>query len=188
MSTKYSLTGKRNAALAQSLLRQCMIFGDFPMHSGGHSDWIFDALKILENNYLLWQTIEALDLQEPVAGIEYGGSIFAALALGKNQSAPILVRREDQDSAVYCLLGGRLKATVYPQVTLLDDVVRTGSSMRAAKRALMERGIEVAREVCILNRSPDYPAECLVTREEALDYRRENQPRGAGQPLPEGVQ
>ena len=188
MSTKYSLSSSHDAELAQSLLRQCMIFGDFSMHSGGHSDWIFDALKILENRYLLWQTIEALYIQEgPLAGIEYGGSIFAALALGRYQSAPILVRKEDQDSAVYCLLGGRLQATVYPQVTLLDDVVKTGSSMRAAKRALMDRGIEVAREVCILNRSPDYPAECLVTRQEALDYRSENQPRGAGQLLPESV-
>lgn len=187
MSTKYSLTGKHNAVLAQSLLRQCMVFGDFPMHSGGSSDWIFDALKILENRYLLWETIGALNLQEPVAGIEYGGSVFSALALGKNQAVPILVRKEDQESVVYCLLGGRLQATLYPQVTLLDDVVKTGNSMRAAKRALMNRGIEVAREVCILNRSPSYPAECLVTRQEALDYRRENQPRGAGQPLPEGV-
>lgn len=175
MSTKNHLETDRSAELAQKLLRRCMVFGDYTMHSGEHSLWLFDCLKLFEDPDLFRQAMDALKLYWPVAGIEYGGSLLAAMRAGEGNSTPILVRKESEGGGIYYAQNSG-RAWEH-KITLIDDVVTTGTSMWMAKMSLEMEGFKVIRQVCILNRSPNqYPAECLVTRQEAVDYYQANKP------------
>lgn len=176
---KYHLEVDRSAELSRRLLQRCMVFGDYTMHSGAPSLWLFDCLKLFEDFVLLTEAMDALNLSSPVAGIEYGGSLLASIHHAQRHSIPILVRKVE-GSPVYHWQNPNQPWN--HDVTLIDDVVTTGESMRDGKEALEKLGFAVTRQVCILNRSPIYPSECLVTRQEALDYYNENKPEAHRQP------
>ena len=126
----------------QAILDLCIVKGDFVLHSGAKSSWKLVVERITGDS--LQQVYDAMNIKPdswPI-GIPTGGTyildhvyIFDHVPLLYSSSAP---------------------------VTLVDDVVTTGSSMELAKTLLEQAGIKVIDQVCILNRG-DYPCRSLFT-------------------------
>lgn len=141
-------------------LAECVTFGDFLLHSGQKSDWIFDSLKLsyTQRKDVLWCLgIEGYRLLEKITviGIELGGALIAYT----DCVYPGLVRK---DGTVY------LPNSCDDKAILLDDVCTTGSTFKMAKRALQKEGITVTKCMCIINRG-NYPCESLFTGDEIYE-------------------
>ena len=134
------------------IVRSCITVGPSTSHSGLELPWKCDLLQAIPDLYFMAAKLGIADGNVPVAGIELSGYIFA---LQSGDLWTILVRK---DGSVYCPRPCDLEGHRYP-VTLVDDVVTTGASMRAAESALMAHGIEVGDHVCILDRRDEFPEQ-----------------------------
>ncbi len=132
-----------------AIVRSCVVRATLINHSG-LLPWHCDLLKTIPMLYFMAGALGIADESGPIAGIELAGYVFALEADGL---WTILVRK---DGSVYCPGHCDRRGHARP-VTLVDDVVTTGASMRNAESALMTHGITVADRVCILDRREEFP-------------------------------
>lgn len=96
--------------------------GKFKLHSGEESTYIFDVLEIIHDQEFLKAFREFVKYETYLVGIEFGGSIMAALS-GK----PFGIIRKD----------GTVYGNIPDNYTLIDDVVTTENSLRNAHKSLV---------------------------------------------------
>ena len=135
--------GRREADLyseadLQNAIRLCIIEGDFTLHSGQRSNWICDLFQVWSTGWFS-RFILALDSSYPLVGVEFGGAV---LALCSNRSCGLI--RKD---GTYIPHWSRPK-----EVSLVDDVVTTESSLAEASIALDVLGVQVKEYLCVLDR------------------------------------
>jgi len=133
-----------------------IIFGNFTLHSGGETYWLFDALRIKEQ---FTQLMAELSPKFYAVGIEFGGALMSQAFY----SASGLVRKNGD---VY--IGERYSQV--SRVTLIDDVCTTEASFLAAAERLAFIGLGVHEYMCIMDRrGPEdrkLEVKSLVTVEE----------------------
>lgn len=143
------------------IVRSCIVQGRFISHSGLELPWKWEWQRAGPRNLKL--LAEALGISYPVAGIDRGG--WALVINLPGNGTKILVQRDRVDTA---------GEVVRSPVTLIDDVVTTERSFRAAEIVLEIEGIAVRERVCILDRrtecgvSISKPIRSLFTTEEVL--------------------
>ena len=156
--------------------------GDFTLHSGEQTNWIFDTLTILDDlnlnyGYLASKFPIYLEKGKLICfGIEFGGAIIAQRLF----NTPGIIRKNGD---VYIpkfykkiYHSGTIIPALNDKVMILDDVVTTESSMRWAEDILKKKDIEVDYRGCILDRRSidnrkEYPIYSLVTWEQIMDSR-----------------
>lgn len=140
------------------VLKPCVKYGDFTLHSGQKSTWICDVLELLPRFY---DFMLYLHPKFPVVGIELGGALLVtATYFFDNSDTPHfgILRK---DGSLYGL-SSNIKG-----VSLVDDVVTSENSFVAATAQLSNMGIHVNEYLCILDRRPEVfktlPIKSLVT-------------------------
>jgi len=115
------------------LVKRCIRYGDFTLHSGQKSGWVCDLLLV--QRYFP-SFLASLKPTYPVVGIELGGLLLS-------QPGGAFIRKD-----------GSYYSNGYQPiwVSLLDDVVTTEQSMSEASLALDKLGIEVREYLCVLDR------------------------------------
>ena len=127
-----------------SVLRN-ITYGEFTLHSGQHSTWIFDALPLLSDfvDFMVY-----LDPKFTTMGIEFCGSLLAIAKDGVNAG---IIRK---DGKIYepPSYGSRYNRRI---VTLVDDVVTTEGSFISATMSLAAANIQVGEYIALLDRRQD---------------------------------
>lgn len=121
------------------ILRSCIKRGKFQLHAGQETDWRFDIEEVPGDLQLLMMTLSP---HYDLAGIDQGG---AELACSLNAFSVIVYK----NGMVYPSLVGF--ASLHP-VSLVDDVVTTEASFKAAEDALLKNGYIVAERLAVLDR------------------------------------
>lgn len=121
------------------ILRPCIKRGLFQLHSGRKTNWRFD---VEEAQGHLRTLMLALSPSYDLAGIWLGGS---KLVLSVDLYAVIVYK-----TGTVCP-GPDGSAKLYP-VSLVDDVVTTEASFKAAEDALVKNGYVVAERLVVLDR------------------------------------
>lgn len=119
------------------VFKDCIKYGDFTLHSGQKSSWIFDALLGREH-WSAW--LRVLQQVYPPVGIEFGGSLLAQTMGGG------IIR---QDGTYY---EPRWLTAPTSLVSLIDDVCTTEASFNRATAELANQGIKVGEYLCLLDR------------------------------------
>jgi orotate phosphoribosyltransferase len=126
---------KREWQKFMEIMHSCIRYGEFTLHSGRKTDWLCDLLLVRE---MLPTFCYTLKPQYKTVGIELGGFLMSG-AMGSG-----FIRKD---------------GTYYPRkrnepliVTLVDDVVTTETSLKAATEVLVGLGLVVGEYICILDR------------------------------------
>ena len=133
------------------IVRGCIVPEPFVSHSGLELPWKWEWERAGPRNLKLFA--EALCTRYPVAGIDRGG--WALVVNLPGNGSRVLVQRDVVNT------GGE---PIDAPVTLIDDVVTTGRSFRAAEIALELHGIAVRERVCVLDRRK----ECGVSTQQNI--------------------
>ena len=131
------------------LLQECIILGDFTLHSGDHSDWkfIIENMSDLTKRKLERCIAQHIEAQTLPIGIESGGAYIV-------REAGYRIYRYGTISKDGILSLTAIGGGIHGQwATLVDDVVTTGTSLTVATQQLRNYGIHVVHTVCVLNRS-----------------------------------
>lgn len=156
--------------ISQELARLCVVRGDFTLHSGEKSDWIFDfgrawGVPKLRRKSLWLTPVDTSQLI--VFGIPAGIEFWGALEVSRARSH-IIIRK---DGSVWRRIHkdeDYLRSAVY----LFDDVVTTGSSMTKAEATLSKLGHHVVARSCILNRGNIPGIDSVVSMEDVEEVLR----------------
>ncbi len=127
----------------KDVVKKCIVYGDFILHSGQTTNWKCDLLLQLDHFCSL---MVGLWPRHPIIGIELGGALLAQS--WSNRSG--IIRK---DGSLY-----------WPQpkdrtVSLIDDVTTTGNSFKEAEKILAKNGIKVVERLVILDRRIDKDIE-----------------------------
>lgn len=131
--------------------------GKFKLHSGDESNYIFDVLEIIHDQEFLKAFREFIKYEDYLVGIEFGGSILAAIS-GK----PFGIIRKD----------GTVYGDVPDNYTLIDDVVTTETSLRNAYTTLTisHNFKPINQFMCVVDRRPydkrDLHVEAMLVHSE----------------------
>jgi len=130
-----------------SVLRH-ITYGEFILHSGQHSTWIFDAIPLLSDfiDFMVY-----LDPKFTTMGIEFCGSL---LAIAKDGGRAGIIRKDGKiyEPPSYKICWKRDNRRI---VTLVDDVVTTEGSFLSSTRSLAAANIQVGEYIALLDRRPD---------------------------------
>jgi len=117
-------------------LLNAITYGSFTLHSGDKSTWICDILKVRDKfNEFLFELFPT----KPLVGIEFGGAL---LAYSWSPFSGIYRK----DGSIY------LPSGTQHDISLIDDVVTTETSMKEAENGLREIGVNIVERLCILDR------------------------------------
>ena len=126
--------------MTKSIIYQCLKEGDFILHSGQKSKYLFDTMELIRNEDFLEEFYEFIG-NDFVVGIEFGGAILAAMNSGY-QGKFAVIRK---DGTIYGSL-------IPKKFVLLDDVVTTENSIRTAAKLLSNIGHCYNKVKCIVDR------------------------------------
>ena len=116
--------------------------GNFTLHSGQKSNYIFDIMKLIRNEDFLKEFDEFIK-GDFIVGIEFGGSILAALNANSRYQRNFAIIRKD----------GTIYGDSIPKhYVLLDDVVTTENSLRTAMKQLGGIGHYPDEIKCVVDR------------------------------------
>ena len=118
--------------------------GDFTLHSGQKSKYLFDIMKLINNEDFLSKFRE-FTKGDFLVGIEFGGAILASLDGGYTKKFAIIRK----DGTIY-------GSPIPKKYVLLDDVVTTENSVRMASEQL-------AKQLGGIGHYPD-EIKCIVDR------------------------
>lgn len=141
--------------LARRIKSRAHLTGNFVLRSGATSTEYFDKYLLEADPPLLWDIAEAMaplvpDDIDALAGLELGG-VPIAVALSQVTGLPTrFVRKEAKTYGTSRLAEG---GDIHGQrLLIVEDVITTGGQVRAAARALRERGAIVDQVVCVIDR------------------------------------
>ncbi len=138
----------------RQLMDQCIVKGDFVLHSGQKSSWKFEAERMSLELIHPIKLILGFNPEGMPLGIPTGGEWFVKHSF-----------------IYYAKLTDFLEGPYPTQVTLFDDVVTTGASMRAATQVIEGSKARVVDRVCLLNRSGGlYQCRSVLTLEDVLAW------------------
>ncbi|KKL26256.1 hypothetical protein LCGC14_2397080, partial [marine sediment metagenome] len=122
--------------------------------SGQASSWKFEIEKMSKELIHPIKLILGFNPEGMPLGIPTGGEWFVKHSF-----------------AYYAKLTDFLEGAYPTQVTLFDDVVTTGASMRAATQVIESSKARVVDKLCLLNRSEDlYECRSILTLEDVLAW------------------
>ena len=140
--------------LKRQLMDQCIVKGDFVLHSGQKSLWKFEIERMSKELIHPIKVVLAFNPKGMPLGIPTGGEWFVKHSF-----------------AYYAKLTDFSEGAYPTEVTLFDDVVTTGASMRAATQVIESSKARVVDKVCLLNRSEDlYECRSILTLEDVLAW------------------
>ncbi len=123
----------------KSIIHTCLQEGNFTLHSGQKSKYLFDVMKLI-NNFDFQQEFTRFVDGDFLVGIEFGGSILAMLNGNKNFA---IIRK---DGTIY---GNQIPK----EYVLLDDVITTENSVRTAMAQLYKTIGYYPEEIkCVVDR------------------------------------
>ena len=102
--------------MIKDIILTCKKEGDFTLHSGEKSSYLFDVMEII-NDEFFQQAFINFTRRDMLVGIEFGGAMLVMLV-----DAPFGFVRKD----------GTIYGYVPDNYTLVDDVVTTENSIRKA--------------------------------------------------------
>ena len=102
----------------KSIIHTCLKEGNFTLHSGQKSKYIFDVMELI-SDFNFKQEFDKFVDGDFLVGIEFGGSILSMLNRNKNFA---LIRK---DGIIY---GNKIPK----KYVLIDDVITTENSVRTA--------------------------------------------------------
>lgn len=111
----------------KSIIYTSLIRGDFTLHSGQKSKYLFDVMKLIKNPDFLLDFHE-FTKGDFLVGIELGGAILAAIDGGYVKDFAIIRK----DGTIY-------GSPIPKKYVLLDDVITTENSVRMASKQLVEQ-------------------------------------------------
>jgi orotate phosphoribosyltransferase len=142
-------------ALARRIYSASYITGRFRLRSGAFSDEYFDKYLFESDPALLWDIAQAVSSLIPsgvdaLAGLEMGG-IPIATVLSQITGIPALFIRKKPKEYGTCKLaeGGEVAGR---RLVIIEDVVTTAGQVRESAKALRERGADIVRVVCVIDR------------------------------------
>ena len=133
------------------IVKQCVKYGQFELHSGKRSNWICDLLEAKE---FFKHFVYLLVPRHTLVGIEFGGALLVA----STKTNYGIVRKDSNFYAPGLIKDGRI-------ITLVDDVVTTEDSFRHAEMILNHYSISVGERLVVLDRRKEItlPIRSLVT-------------------------
>ncbi len=123
-----------------STIYSCLTKGDFTLHSGQKSKYLFDTMKLISNHDFMEEFYNFVD-GDFLVGIEFGGSILASM-YGSETLKFAIIRK---DGTIY-------GSPIPKRFVLLDDVVTTENSIRTASKLLSNIGYYYDEVKCIVDR------------------------------------
>jgi orotate phosphoribosyltransferase len=141
--------------LGRELVRAALLEGDFVLSSGRRSRYYFDKYLFETDPRLLGAIAEHLasllpDDTQRLAGPELGAVALAA-AVSLRAGLPfVIVRRAGKEYGTARAIEGRLQAG--ERLTLVEDVLTTGSQAVQAAERLREAGAEVRVALAVVDR------------------------------------
>ena len=114
---------------------ECYTEGNFILHSGEKSNYLFDVLKLINNGEFIQNVWDFLEKDSPLVGIEFGGAILASIVFIDDFS---IIRKD-----------GTIYGEIPNNYTLFDDVVTTENSI---KTAIEQIGKEPKKIKCVVDR------------------------------------
>lgn len=103
--------------MSKLIMEECYTEGNYTLHSGDSSNFIFDVLKVVNNPMFIDYLPTFFKDDNHIVGIEFGGALIAAMSGG-----PFSIVRKD----------GTIYGNIPDDYTLVDDVVTTEGSLREA--------------------------------------------------------
>jgi orotate phosphoribosyltransferase len=141
--------------LGTSLIRTCLIRGEFQLRSGAVSNEYFDKYRFESAPDLLKAIAKRLSGLLPsgiqaLAGLELGG-IPIATALSQQTGIPVLFVRKSAKEYGTCRLveGGEVGGK---RVVVIEDVVTSGGQLLQSSVQLRSLGAEIAAAICVVDR------------------------------------
>jgi orotate phosphoribosyltransferase len=142
--------------LAKRIYDTAHITGDFLLRSGKRSNEYFDKYLFEADPVLLKDIATAMVKLVPegvdaLAGLEMGGIPIATM-LSQLTGLPVLfVRKKPKDYGTCKIAeGGQVRGR---KLLIVEDVVTSGGAILDASKALREEGAELAKVVCVIDRS-----------------------------------
>ena len=133
--------------LQSMIFKECYTEGNYILHSGDSSNFLFDVLKIINNPIFIDYLSTFFKDDNHLVGIEFGGALIAAMS-GK----PFSIVRKD----------GTIYGNIPDDYTLVDDVVTIEGSLREAIDFIDKYQYNIK---CIVDRRVDETAKiCSVLR------------------------
>jgi orotate phosphoribosyltransferase len=141
--------------LARRIYDCAHLEGEFRLRSGVVSHEYFDKYLFESDPGLLAAVAEGLiellgDGVEAVAGLELGGVPLATM-ISHLSGLPVLFVRKAAKEYGTCRLaeGGEVEGR---QLAVIEDVVTSGGQVVESCRALRERGAQITRVLCVIDR------------------------------------
>lgn len=142
-------------ALARRIHAAAHLRGEFTLRSGATSDEYFDKYRFEADPALLADIAAALadlvpDDVDALAGLELGG-VPLATALSLRTGLPArFVRKEAKPYGTRMLAeGGDIEGE---RLVVVEDVVTSGGQLVASCEDLTDRGAEIVRALCVVDR------------------------------------
>lgn len=127
--------------MEKSIIYTCLTEGDFKLHSGQRTRYLFDTMKLIRNNEFLREFCKFVQ-GDFLVGIEYGGSILSAINAGYRVKFAIIRK----DGTIY---GDEIPKNY----VIIDDVVTTENSVRLASKQIYDQlGCHPSKIKCIVDR------------------------------------
>lgn len=108
----------------KDIILTCKKEGDFTLHSGEKSSYLFDVMELIGNTKFHHEYTWFIE-DEYLVGIEFGGAVLAALGSQYNTL-------DIDDRFGIVRKNGTLYGYIPDNYTLIDDVVTTENSIRKA--------------------------------------------------------
>ncbi len=128
--------------MKDSVIYNCLKEGDFLLHSGQRSKYLFDVMRLIRNYDFCDEFYQFVN-NNFIVGIEFGGAILATLDGGSQNKDFAIIRK---DGTIY----GNL---ILKDYVLLDDVVTTEHDLREAMEQIYQQtGYYPSKIKCIVDR------------------------------------
>ncbi len=133
----------------EEIILSCKKEGDFTLHSGEKSSYLFDVMKLLDKR-MFHRHLGRFVKDECLVGIEFGGAILAAAGSQNNHQWDEFGIAYTRDRRFGIIRkDGTLYGYIPDNYTLIDDVVTTENSIR---KAIEQIGKEPEKIKCIVDR------------------------------------
>ncbi len=133
--------------MIRDIILTCREEGDFILHSGEKSSYLFDVMELIGNKDFHFEYSYFIE-NEFLVGIEFGGAVLAALGSQYNGYTEMGDTHTDDGFGIV-----RKDGTIYGYIpdnyTLVDDVVTTENSIR---RAIEQIGKEPKKIKTVVDR------------------------------------
>lgn len=146
--------GRDNTSLTQRLFDAAMVNGSYIRADGTKFHSYFDPFRLCADPKLIYEAAIAMATKpkehiDVVAGIALGGIPLATHIASVLDKPLLVVRPKPKTYGTYAQVEGLTKQGY--RALLVDDVVRHGTAMVAARKALELVNLEVTEALCLLS-------------------------------------